>query len=36
MEAAKRITFEPAMKNGRAVSVQGNVEYEFTIDPQSK
>jgi len=36
IEAAKRISFEPAMKNGRAVSVRGNVEYQFTIDPQSK
>ena len=36
IKAAKLNNFEPAMKNGRAVSVRGNVEYKFIIDPRSK
>ena len=29
--AARRIKFEPAMKNGRAVSVYMNLEYNFNL-----
>jgi hypothetical protein len=31
IEAAKRITFEPARKNGRPITVTKKVEYSFTV-----
>jgi len=32
IEAAKKIRFEPAMKDGRPVSVRGNLEFMFNLD----
>lgn len=31
IEAAKRIRFKPAVKNGQPVSVRGNIEFNFTL-----
>ncbi len=31
IEAAKRIRFRPAVKNGQPVSVRGNIEFNFTL-----
>lgn len=31
IEAAKRIRFQPAMKNGQPVSVRGQIEFNFTL-----
>jgi TonB family protein len=31
IEAAKKMRFTPAVKNGQAVSVRGNVEFNFTL-----
>lgn len=31
IEAAKKIRFQPAMKNGQPVSVRGNIEFNFTL-----
>ena len=31
IEAAKKMRFSPAVKNGQAVSVRGNVEFNFTL-----
>ncbi|HKC89099.1 MAG TPA: M56 family metallopeptidase [Blastocatellia bacterium] len=32
IEAAKKMRFEPAMKDGRPVSVRGNLEFSFNLD----
>jgi TonB family protein len=32
IEAASKIRFEPAMKDGRAVGVRGNLEFAFNLD----
>src|SRR5207244_2410643 len=32
IEAAKAIRFEPAMKDGQAVSVRGNIEFSFRLE----
>lgn len=31
IESAKKIRFQPAMKNGQPVSVRGNIEFNFTL-----
>jgi len=31
IEAAKKIRFQPAMKNGQPVSVRGQLEFNFTL-----
>jgi hypothetical protein len=31
IEAASKIRFEPAMKDGKPVSVRGNLEYSFRL-----
>lgn len=31
IEAAKKIRFQPAVKNGQPVSVRGNIEFNFTL-----
>ncbi len=31
IEAAKKISFKPAIKNGQPVSVRGNIEYTFSL-----
>ncbi len=31
IESAKKIRFQPAMKNGQPVNVRGNVEFNFTL-----
>jgi TonB family protein len=32
IEATSKIRFEPAMKDGRPVSVRGNIEFTFNLD----
>jgi TonB family protein len=32
IEAAQKIRFQPAVKNGVPVSVRGNIEYKFVLD----
>jgi outer membrane biosynthesis protein TonB len=32
IEAAKKIRFNPAVRDGQPVSVRGNLEYTFNLD----